>query len=1075
MEPEVVEYKLSCLGGFNFEVNDVAVQNFGSDKARALLVYLAIEAPRSFRRSHLAGLLWTEFSEDQALHSLRQALFNLRKAIPQAGKYLPFLITAQDTISINPQVKLWVDVNAFQTAFNEAVKHFDEDQFPERLNITELFHALELFKGPFLDRFVLDESLLFDEWSLTLREQTNQQAVELLYLVQAYYERRADYANASKASDRIIDLTPWDEAAYVKSMYLYAVREQWSVAKKRYLQLRSYLKNSFAIEPAQEITGLYHDINRLSAGHGELEPKSKPVPLRLPSVISSFVGRKKEMAELAGMLADSKIRLITLIGMGGIGKTRLAIALGHTLHGLYLQGIYFVALAEVNTFDGLIYKIAEALDFTFSRNKPQQQQLIDYLREKRCLLILDSFENLLADNTNVNYLAQLLDYAPGLKLIITSRERLNLKEEYSFLLSGLQSATEKSSQAVVPVRIEAIDLFVERAKQVDNQFTLTADTLPTVNRICQLLEGHPLGIELVASSCVAQAMSDLAADLENNLLGTDSPFLNPNFEARNLSAVMERSWNCLSTTQQDVLSRLAGFSGGFSEQAALDLADAPCEVLAALVNKNLLQSADFKRFKMHEIIRQFAQQKAWTSGILANFAILHSNYYLKLLEGMAYQNPYFYSEDALDQIDVDYENFKKAWNFAVESGQHQQLGPSIEPLYYFFNVRSRFQEGIEIFQFALCKADCSSEENFLSAKLMIRIGTLAHRVRQESLALDMFSKAMAALDGSDNHREIGLAYLGLGYYHLRIKEFKEALGFAQKGLELFEAAGDISSQADALDLMGLILNRTADFKSARKIINKSVALRRKIDDRRGLISSLNMLGDLDCNDGDFISAERNFLESLALSDAYKDRYNQAILLNNLASIYRPQKAYEREAEVLIQSLAICREIGDKDGEAIALNNLGELAVVRGEFNQAITYCQQALEIALDLGEEWTIIVVYDILGEAYLGVQNSKVALDSFRKAIHLAYKIESWDLLTRVMVNASAAYIIQGNFLAARDILTAVLSNSGLLYEYQEKAQNLAAVVGLSQLEAVDDTLLRDVVEQYFGIDENPELPDQS
>ncbi len=275
--------------------------------------------------------------------------------------------------------------------------------------------------------------------------------------------------------------------------------------------------------------------------------------------------------------------------------------------------------------------------------------------------------------------------------------------------------------------------------------------------------------------------------------------------------------------------------------------------------------------------------------------------------------------------------------------------------------------------------------------------------------------------------------------------------------------------------MGLILNRTADFKSARKIINKSVALRRKIDDRRGLISSLNMLGDLDCNDGDFISAERNFLESLALSDAYKDRYNQAILLNNLASIYRPQKAYEREAEVLIQSLAICREIGDKDGEAIALNNLGELAVVRGEFNQAITYCQQALEIALDLGEEWTIIVVYDILGEAYLGLQNSKVALDSFRKAIHLAYKIESWDLLTRVMVNASAAYIIQGNFLAARDILTAVLSNSGLLYEYQEKAQNLAAVVGLSHLEAVDDTLLRDVVEQYFGIDENPELPDQS
>lgn len=1075
MESEVVEYKLSCLGGFYFEVNNVIIHNFGSDKARALLVYLAIEAPRSFRRSHLAGLLWTEFSEEQALHSLRQTLFNLRKAIPQPENHLPFLITSQDNITINPQAKLWVDVNSFQAALKDAVKHFDEDQFPDRLNIAKLFHALELFRGPFLDRFVLDESLLFDEWSLTLREQINQQAIELLHLVRAYYERRADYVNASKASDRIIELTPWDEAGYAKSMYLYALREQWSVAKKRYLQLRSYLKNSFAIEPAQEITDLYQVINRLSVGHGGLEPTSKPVPLRLPSVISSFVGRKKELAELAGMLANPKMRLISLIGMGGIGKTRLAIALGHTLYGLYLHGIFFVGLAEVNTFDGLIYKIAEALEFTFSRNKPQQQQLFDYLREKRCLLILDSFENLLVDNTNVNFLAQLLDNAPGLKLIVTSRERLNLKEEYSFLLSGLQSATEKRSQAVMPERIEAVDLFVERAKQVDSQFTLSADSLPIVNRICKLLEGHPLGIELVASACVAQAMSDLAADLENNLLGTDSPFINPNFEARNLSAVMEKSWNCLSSTQQDVLSRLAGFSGGFSEQAALELADAPREVLAALVNKNLLRSADFKRFKMHEIIRQFALQKASTSGILLNFAILHSNYYLKLLEGMANQNPYFYPEDALDQIDLDYENFKKAWNFAVESGQFHQFGNSIETLYYFFNVRSRFQEGIELFLYALRKTDGGFEENFLSARLMIRIGMLAHRVRQDSLAVDMFSRASAALEDSDNHRERGLAYLGLGYYHLRIKEYKEALGFAQKGLELFETVGDISSQADALDLMGLILNRTADFKSARKIINRSVVLSRTIDDRRGLISSLNMLGDLDCNDGDFVSAEHNFLESLALSDAYKDRYNQAILLNNLASIYRPQKAYEREEEVLIQSLAICREIGDKDGEAIALTNLGELAVVRGEFNPAITYCQQALEIALDLGEEWTIIVVYDIMGEAYLGLQNSKVALDSFRNAIHLAYKIESWDLLTRVMVNASAAFIMQGNFEAARDILTAVLSNSGLLYEFQEKAQRLGTIVGLSHLEAVDDTHLREVVEQYFGIDESPKLSDQS
>lgn len=921
-----------------------------------------------------------------------------------------------------------------------------------------------MFKGPFLDRFALDESQLFDEWVWTLRESTNQKASEMMALLCEYYENRADYVHASEIADRIIELTPWDETAYAHSMRLYAVNKQWGPAKKRYYQLRDYYHDSFSMEPDPSITGLFEDIRRLSLKNIPLSPETAPIMVQLPDLLSSFFGRKTELNELVGMFADPKIRLVTLVGMGGIGKTHLAIEVGHLLHGLYLHGIFFSPLHDIVSFDGMIHQVAETLGLKFSSVGTHQRQLMDYLREKNCLLILDCFEHLFTEQGARDFLAELLAHAPGVKLLVTSRERLNLQQEFTFLLSGLSFHHDKATEAQECPYPDALALFANRARQVNHQFSLDHH-LPYVHELCQIVEGHPLSIELMASATNAVAVPALLSELKTSLLTLKSPLLNGSSEQRSLTAVLERSWMNLTEPQQEVMCRLACFRGSFMEDAAIHVAQTNKDILATLVNKSFLRTTGFTHFDLHEIIRQFARQQSLKANLYQTSRHSHADHYLDLLDRIAERNLFIYTEDILDQIDADLVNFKDAWHYFIENKQVQSLAQSIEPLYQFFNIRSRFQEGIDLFQAAFHSMDESHLENTLKGKLAIRLGFLAHRIRQNELAFHMFSLGMQAFGDSSDAHEMGLASLGLGSHYLRAKQFKLALQYAQESLACFQAVNDLSNQSPAYELLGLIYNRTADFPRAKEMLTQSIRLSRQINDRRGMISSLNQLGDLACNDGDFASAERCFLESLEYSRSLKDRFNQAILLNNLASVYRPQKAYGQEASVLQESLAICREIGDRDGEAIALNNLAELAVVQGNYQQAVDFCEQALAIALKLGEDWTTIVIYDILGEAHLGLVDFDAAQGYFFKALQLAYRIDAWDLVTRVMVNNAGLFLSQGDHATAGKILLAALSHPGILFEYQQKALPWLEMLGLEPLENKNDSLLLEVINQVYNL----------
>ncbi|MEO8394168.1 MAG: AAA family ATPase [Chloroflexota bacterium] len=282
---------------------------------------------------------------------------------------------------------------------------------------------------------------------------------------------------------------------------------------------------------------------------------------RLPTSATPFIGRAEELAEIALLLADSTCRLLTLIGPGGIGKTRLALEVARSL--TFPNCIYFVSLQPLTSPELVVPAIADALQFQFYSGGEPQQQLLDYLREKSLLLLLDNFEHLL---DGVTSLSDMLAAAPFVKLLVTSRERLNLREEWLFEVQGLSFPTSETEANFETY--DAVQLFVQHARRTHSSFILTDRRKPAVARICRLLGGMPLGVELAASWVRSLPCGQIADEIEHSLEILETSVHNMPLRHRNMRAVFTPTWERLSAVEQDVFMKLSVFRGGFTTEAA---------------------------------------------------------------------------------------------------------------------------------------------------------------------------------------------------------------------------------------------------------------------------------------------------------------------------------------------------------------------------------------------------------------------------------------------------------------------------------------------------------------------------
>lgn len=677
-QPDLLTLTFKLLGKPEVWLGEHRLTEFNTAKTEALLYYLVVTG-QPHTRDHLATLLWGEMPDDKAKRNLTKSVQVLRKLLG------PYLHIETQSIAFNLAALHESDVTAFAQSN------------PEPDDLASLESRIARYRGDFLDGLQPNDAPEFEAWLVRKREYLRETLLQLLdKIIDACSDAHSVEANAPRGieyANRLLALDPWRESAHRQIMTLLATVGQRSAALAQYEQCRNVLADELGIEPSLETTTLYE----------RLKTASRIVPNNLAIIATRFVGREDELQRIDAQLQQPECRLLTLMGPGGIGKTRLALQAAlqfiqsdmsdSTTHPptalRFGDGVYFVNLAAVQATDAdadaagnaIMFAVAETLHLFRKTTDDVPTRLHDYLHDKRLLLVLDNFEQLIA---GAAMLTTLLQLSPQLKLLVTSRERLNLREEWTIEVPGLSDK-------------HAHTLFEQLAHQVRGAALPTSD-LSHVLKICLVTQNTPLALELAARWLRVLSCADVAQEIEASL-----DFLTTNLRDlperhRSLRAVFDHSWRLLSDQERDAFQRLTALRAGFTREAAQAVAGASLGLLAALADKSLIRLKLDGRYELHELLRQFgAQQLAGNVALENATRERHCAYFFGWLkrQELRLRNPDF-QERALEEVETEQDDLRAAWTWAVQHQLTNRITEGLECVGTFIDLRGGFAEGRDV-------------------------------------------------------------------------------------------------------------------------------------------------------------------------------------------------------------------------------------------------------------------------------------------------------------------------------------------------------------------------------------------
>jgi predicted ATPase/DNA-binding SARP family transcriptional activator len=595
------ELRVRVLGGAELAVSERPLVELASAKAAALVFFLAVTGT-GHSRPALAGLLWSDLPEPTARANLRLVLTKLRRVLPK------HLEVTRQMVALAGGQPVWVDaVEVSRTAAT------DRDG-------AELMAAVRLCRGDFLEGFSVPGAQLFDEWLAGRRAAVRADMLAVMDRAVQRARDEGDTATGIVVARRMVGLEPLDEEAHRALMWFLATGGQRSAALAQYETCRYLLREELAIEPSAATVALRDEIAAAGGfselgipalaaarGHDQGPAAGFPAP-DLPHPLTELVGREEELARLRGLLDDPACRLVTLVGPGGIGKTRLAVEVAASRQGRYRDGAVFVSFAGTGAArageaaDLVVAALARALDVPLAVPRAPLDLVAEHLAGRELLLVLDNVEQLRDAATAI---AELLRRTPGMQVLVTSRRPLGLGVEWLVEVPGLPYPPPGADADAASY--EAVQLFEQRARLLRPGFR-TGDGSEGAGRVCRLVAGVPLAIELAArwvrSASPAAIAERLACGPE--LLETTSPDVEPRH--RSLHAVIDWSYRLLTEDERRALRRLSVLRGGFGLEAAADVAGAGLPILAGLVDHSLVTVGEDGRYDMHELLRQYAAE-----------------------------------------------------------------------------------------------------------------------------------------------------------------------------------------------------------------------------------------------------------------------------------------------------------------------------------------------------------------------------------------------------------------------------------------------------------------------------------
>ncbi len=933
----VEELRLSLLGGLHLSRCGMPVTGFVSNKVPALLCYLAVTG-RPHLRATLAGLLWGEWADAAANANLRQALSNLRRLLA------PYLLITPQTVEFNRDGPYWLDVEVLNSRSSPRATWADTD-------IALLGEAIALYQGEFLQGFHVRDAPAFEEWVLGQREHWRQIALQALRTLADHFTAQDNVAEAVRYTTRLLALEPWQEQAHRQMMQLLARSGQREAALAQYETCRRVLAQELGVEPMPETTALYEHIR--SAGYAR--------PHNLPAPTTSFVGREDELAQVARLLAESTCRLLTITGPGGIGKTRLALQAALQAStgtsAAFCHGVYLIPLACVSSTDLLVAALAQSVGVALHPGADPRALLLNHLSDKEMLLVLDGFEHLVAESQLVS---DLLQQAPRIKLLVTSRQRLNLQGEWLLELGGLAYPTFPLTPFVpgegAGGRLQdfpAVQLFIQRARQGRPRLQFSEADAPAIVRICQLVDGMPLALELAAAWAHMLSCADIARDIERSLDVLSAPRHDRPKRHQSIRAVLQQSWNLLSEAERRTFRKMAVFRGGFSREAAEQVAGADLSLLSALVDKSHLRANAAGRYELHPLVHQFVEEKlAQSSSEQEQMQERHGRYYANFLHqrGEQLQGPQ--QEQALAELDREIENVRVAWRWAVAQRQLPELRQSLRGLGLYYHSRGWFVEGEAAMRLAVASLD-RQDGIAPNAPMAVVLGGvmmlqglycgLLGRYEQSSCLLE---KSLVLLRPTDATWETVMAFSWLGLAMISQGRYQAARAYVQQGLSLAQVSQDRWLIGIAFTCLGLCA-RWHDYAEAAQYFQTGLTIFRELGDWHRMAAPLLYLGEAIRLSGNLADAKLHLDSSLSFARENRIRQLEAWTLWNLGEVAYALEEYSEAQHCFVEGLAVARQVGDNHVIVSCLAGLGSVALRLGHDSEAQAYFHTALQRAVE--------------------------------------------------------------------------------------------------------------------------------
>lgn len=896
---------LFFLGPPYVTLNSHPVDEFRSDKVRALLAYLALEADHPHRRDALAGMFWPELPDQVARNNLRLSLHRLRLALGDTGKTSLYLHLTAESVQWQGKTIVSLDITTFTTLLAKTAVHPHRRLDACPLCMISLHQAADLYQGEFLQGFFLDNNLAFSEWVLIWRERLQRQALRALFHLAEYHRRRGEHELALRYATRQLEMEPWREEAHRQVMYILAARGERSAALKQYETCRSLLQEELGIEPSLETAELYHRLLKAIAHHN------------LPPTPTPMIGRQEELAELTAILADPDCRLLTITGAGGNGKTRLAMQTAARQMTAFLDGICFVPLDGLLSADYLVTAVLHALHFTSPQTDDPQKRLLDYLRPKELLLVLDNFEHLL---DGADLVAEWLQNAPQVKLLVTSRERLHLAEEWVFDLPGLDYPAEAETEVE---KTSAVQLFVQVAQRNQRQYRLTAVEKPYVAHICRLVAGSPLAIELAAAQAASHTGQQIVQAIEQNLASLTSSWRNVPPRHRSLWAVFDHSWRLLTAVEQEVLARLSVFRGGFDAVASEQITGVPLELLTRLVDKSLVQIAvtEPRRYALHELTRQYTHEQLNRGGQLEQTQKKHLAYFLQLVVARATQDMEGRRPEWVEELARERENIRAALAWSLQTN-HIELGLHL--------ASGLWAYWMHLGQFTECR------------RWLEQLVEQAEQIKQECVA----QPPTAAFD-----LYYGQAVRNLGNVCWYLNEYDTAVAYLEHSITIFQANENNKLYvAGALRPLARIISILGDRTRAHALTTQALSLFQVQQNQWGIIRTLIDLGQLLVATNNFPKAMSYIQEALTEARAHGRKGLEADALMALGEAYWYQGRAEQAEQCFLDSLVLLQKLPPLLGVSMVLQDLAFVAFQQKDWQKAQTYLQEAARICEEMND-----------------------------------------------------------------------------------------------------------------------------